>query len=445
MSQFFFPQDLDQLSKNIASYINDFFVDKNNVHTSIIKFEDFSNFSDLMAQKFYQLLVSKFEASQTFHFKDMMINFNGNSGEFNLNNINQLNYFIFLKLIRNRDKLGAGVVIFSKSLDRIVGVHYREVLLNAGEINILNTVDYGFQSVGFSKIVEINAQQDLLDIKSIQDPSGDFRYFFYYPNKINIFKHRQTKLEKVSSFDLNWERPYYPVLEYEGKLSVFIFSGIVYLTAGNNFSPYCKVLKYQDNRWNELPALDFIPFKLLRINDQYYLSGSKYEEGKNFFKNKIILALFDSMKFNPKKYFEKKVPAFYSLAFSSKNDQLFSIHMIDRQYRYRFFSDNFEEQTMETEKRGASLSSTSDEWLAVSDYSRGSDTLYFYKIKGGSRHLVYQQKVKGEIVFISEGQWKSFSGFWVFVKKSNKYGNEFVLQFWSKREDTERDQENNLP
>jgi hypothetical protein len=277
----------------------------------------------------------------------------------------------------------------------------------------------------------MNVQEDLLDVKSFGDVSGGMGYFFYYPDKIILFKHRQEKLEKVSSVDLNWERPYFPALDQTGVLSVFRLDPVIYLTASRNTSPFSKVFKYEDQQWIEYPPVDFVPFKILRINDQEYLSGASYQVGKNFFKNKIILAPFDHHSFQLGKKFEKKVPEFYSLAFSSDIGQLQSIHLVDTEYRYRFYSDNFEEQTQDLQKRGSALSSLSDEWLAVSDYSRGDDTIFFYKIQGGGRQLVYQNKIAGEIAFISAGRWKTFPGFWVMVKRSNQTGNEFVLQFWS--------------
>ena len=439
-SQLVFCQDLERLSENISGYLNDFFSDHGNVHASIIKFEDFSEFSDLLAQKFYQLVVSKIEAGQRFRFIDMMINFNGNSGEFDLNKTHQLNFFISLKLIRNRDKLGAGVVVFSKTLDRIVGVHYNEVLFNQGELKTLDTVDFGFQSVGFSRIMEMNVQEDLLDVRSVQDPSGDLDHFFYYPDKIVLFKHGQGKMEKVSSVELSWERPYYPALEKEGILSAFRFGDAIYLTAGTNTSPLSKVIKYQDQKWTEYAPIDFIPFKILRVNDQYYLSGSRYQEGKNHFIDKIILSPFDYQTFKTEKQFEKSVPGFYSLAFSTVENRLISIHLVDTLYSYRLYSDNFEQQTAEIEKRGSALSSLSDEWLAVSDYSRGNDTVYFYKIKNGRRQLVYKNRIEGEIVFISDGQWESFPGFWILVRKLSTSGNQYVLQFWSKGTEPATDQ-----
>lgn len=430
--QLAFPQDLESLSENITGYINGFFAEKNNVTASVVKFQDFSAFSDLLAQRFYQMVVAKIEAGQRFRFIDTMINFSGNSGRFDLNKTHQLNYLIFLKLIQNRDKLGAGVVIFSKTLDRMVGTHYHEVLLNRGEITLLNTVDFGFQSVGFSRILEINAQADLLDIKSVRDMGGETIHFFYYPDKIILFQNRQGRLERVSSVDLNWERPYYPALENLGILSVFRIDDSIYLTAGTNTSPLTKVFKYHEQQWAEYPPLDFIPLKILKINDNRYLSGFNYRKGKNYFENKITMARFEHRTFQTGNRFEKQVPGFYSLAFSSDDERLLSIHIVDTDYSYRFYSDNFEQQTVEGEKRGAALASLHNQWLAVSDYSRETDTLYFYKIDNGSRQLVYQNRIAGEIVFISPGLWESFPGFWVLVKKTSQAGNDFVLQFWSK-------------
>ena len=81
------------------------------------------------------------------------------------------------------------------------------------------------------------------------------------------------------------------------------------------------------------------------------------------------------------------------------------------------------------------MSTTNGEWLAVSDYSRNTDTLHFYKIENSGLRPVYENQINGEVVFISDGVWKNAQGFWIYVKLNVKKGKEYRLQFWSKRDE----------
>lgn len=142
--------------------------------------------------------------------------------------------------------------------------------------------------------------------------------------------------------------------------------------------------------------------------------------------------------------FLKSLPGlFYSCDFSVTPDlgDLESIQLVDREYKYRVLGDNFEPLTVETAgERGAALSVLDGQWLAISHFSTGTDRLYFYKIEKGSRRLMYQNDIEGEIVFISPGMWQAAPGFWVCVKKVAKSSfsasppsREYKLQFWSKK------------
>ncbi|MFC2155677.1 hypothetical protein ACFLRB_04215 [Acidobacteriota bacterium] len=430
-------QGLEQLTEKTFNSIAGFFNDKYNVSTSIIKFENFSGFSDILAQKYYQLLVAKFESKKNVVFNDLMINFSRNRGKFNLLRIGKLNYLIYIKLIRNREKLGAGTVIFSKSLDRIVHIRYVKETLTTGERDIINTVDYGFKTVGFSKVIEFEAKKNLLDFKTIRESGGEERFFFYYPGEIEIYKMAGSQFRKFFSFKLKWRRPYYPVIQPEGKLSCFYRDSKLYLTAGSNFSTRSKIFEFADNQWREVDSVNFVPFKLIRINNGEYLAGASYKEGKNFFEGKILLTPFRSGKLRTEETYEKSLPLFYSIAFSVNEDNLDSIHVIDREYRYRYFASDFEEWTGENERRGAALCALRGKWLAISDYSETVDTLYFYKIDINRRELVFENKVNGEVIFIAEGSWKKKDGFWVYVKAAvgKAISNaEYRLQFWSKND-----------
>ena len=392
-------------------------------------------------------MVARFESEKNVVFNDLMINFSKNRGKFNLIRIGKLNYLIYIKLIRNREKLGAGTVIFSKSLDRIVHIKYVEEALTTGERDIINTVDYGFKTVGFSKIIEFETKQNLLDFKTIREPGGEERFFFYYPEEIEIYKMAGSQFKKFFSFKLKWRRPYYPVIQPEGKLSSFYRDGKLYLTAGSNFSARSKIFEFADNQWREVDSVNFVPFKLIRINNGEYLAGASYKEGKNIFEGRILLAPFRSGKLRTTEIYEKSIPLtrnsklkeslFYAIAFSLNGDDLDSIHVIDRQYRYRYFASDFEEWTGENERRGSALCALHGKWLAVSDYSETVDTLFFYKIDIGRRELVFENKINGEVIFISDGSWKKKDGFWVYVKAAIEKANpnaEYLLQFWSKND-----------
>jgi len=444
-------QGLGGLTEKAAHCIRDYFKDKHNVKTSIITFENKSGISDLTAQKFYQLLVSKLESagSSPIGFTDLMINFHKDKGEFNLNRVHLLSHLVYIKLTRNKNKIGAGIVIFSRIGDTIVYIKYVEDLFSAPERDIFNTTRYGFKNAGFSKIIEIDAVKDLLDFKSILDQRGQLKFLFYYPGKIEFFRLNGNRLTKFFTRKLKWGRShYYPVMEPEGRLTCFLENGKLYITVGANFSKISRLLVFKKNRWDAVDRdesiVDFVPFKWIEFNNMDYLAGGRYALGKNYFENKLILIPFKSGQFviESNTYLEKDVPPFYSLDFSTGENTktLNSIHMIDRDYKYRFFTDNFEQSTVEEEgERGASLSSLDGQWLAVSDFSRGNDRLYFYKIEKGSRRLVYRENISGEIVFISAGQWKAARGFWVYVKKQRKKANtnttttEYKLQFRSKK------------
>lgn len=430
-------EGLEDLAAKTFNSMADFFTGKYNVTTSIVKFEDFSGLPGMTAQKFYQLLVAKFESGKKVTFIDLSVNFSRNKGKFNLNRTGNLNYLIYIKLIRNRDRLGAGAVIFSKSLDRIVYMKYVDVILPEGEKDIINTRDYGFHSVGFSKVMEFEARDNLLDFKTIKDAAGEERFFFYYPGEIEIYKVQGSRFQKSFSFKLKWGRPYYPVIQPEGKLAYFYRQNTLYVTVGSNFSVKSKIFEFKDSRWQEIDAVNFVPFKLIRINNTDYLAGASYREGKNLFEGKIMLAPFRSGRLRTEEIYEKRLPPFYSLAFAADEYRIESIHVVDSKYFYRSFAADFEEMTLEGERRGSALCALGDKWLVVSDYTELTDNLYFYKIVTGSRQLVYESEIDGEVVFISEGAWKRKAGFWVYIKLAAGRGNstnEYRLQFWSEND-----------
>lgn len=428
-----YANGLENLARRVSDAILNYFTGKGNIRTSIIKFENFSDLSDMVAQKYYQLLVSNLESHPKLNYTDLMINFNKKRGEFNLNRTDKLNYLIYIKLIKNMDKLGIGTAIFSRSLDKIVYIKYFEEVFSTGDRDIYETLDYGFKGSGFSKQIEIESNKNLLDFKSIINPDEEHIYFFYYPEKIEIFKVEEDHFKKFFSFKLNWGRSYYQVLNYEGKLSLFYRGELLYLTVGSNFSTSSQIFCYKNNQWQKFDTTDFVPIRLVRLNGIDYLAGGCYDEGKNIFKEKIILVPFISGELRKESRLEKKTTIFYDLDFSTYNQEdLEGVHLIDFDYNYRFLAGDFEGRTMEIEKRGSSLAALDGQWLAISDYSTTDDTLYFYKIEGGSKRLVYKNRINGQVIFISDGTWKSYKGFWVYVKKMKNEHVEYSLQFWSK-------------
>lgn len=437
-----YGEGLGDLAGKAANSILDYFSDQYNIKAGVIKFENTAGISDLTAQRFYQLLISKLETAANFSYTDLMINFHQNKGEFNLNRINPLNHLIYLKLIRDKNKIGAGIVIFSRTLDKVVFIKYVEEPFIAEEREIYLITNFGFKNAGFAKIMEMEAKPQLLDLKSFLDQEGRLRFLFYYPGKIEFFKLTENQLIKVFSYPLQWKNPYYPVMDYEGKLCVFFQDNQLYAVVGGNFSRTAKVLTINEQETGtaaEVDTIDFIPFRIIELNGVRYLAGARYALGKNYFENNLMFLpfQFNSGRLVKEKYFVKDISPFYSLDFSLSGAEnvLDSIHYIDRDYRYRFLADNFQQLTVEEAQRGSALCCLDSQWLAVSDYSQGSDQLYFYSIEKGSRRLVYQNKVNGEIIFISDGLWKAAPGFWVYLEhlQPPPAAPEYKLQFWSKK------------
>jgi hypothetical protein len=433
-------QGLNDLADNTAKHIGEYFADRHNVIVSVIKFENVSGISDLAAQKFYQLLTSRLETVETFTYTDLMINFNQNKGVFNLNRIHRLNHLIYLKLTRNKARIGVGISIFSRTLDKIVYIKYLETDFVAPERDVFDTSRYGFQGIGFSRIVEMEAEEDLLDVRSFLDKDGHLRFLFLYPTVLQVLKLNVNRLNKLSSFKLVWDRPYFPVMKKEGRLSVFLEGGLGYVTVGCNFSSRSKLLIFNNDRWEnpESRELNFVPLKRLNLNGRVYIAGARYEPGKNFFQNSLVLIPFENGKLLEDQLLEKEVMPFYIMSFSIGEEKgiLNSIHIIDRDYNYRFLADNFEELTVDPQKRGSAMASLGGQWLALSDFSMGRDKLFFYKIQDGSRQLIFENQLDGEIQFISSGIWKAAPGFWILLKRSpitKSSSPVYKLQFWSKK------------
>jgi hypothetical protein len=217
------------------------------------------------------------------------------------------------------------------------------------------------------------------------------------------------------------------------------------LTVGGNFSSYAKVLEFKNNQWQAIDTLDFIPIQAIRLNNSDYLAGGMYNEGRNYFKDQLILVPFAGGKLAKEYRLEKKLAPFYTLDFSSfaepqqqeageSRGNITGVHMIDTEYNNRFYAGDFQERTSLLEKRGSALAVLNGQWLAMSAYtfSKQEDKLFFYKIAEGSKQLIYENSLNGRVMFISAGSWQAQQGFWVYVEEMKNNTPSYRLQFWSK-------------
>ncbi len=430
----FSQSSAESLVQEVADYLPAFLKNKAEARVAVVQFENYSELTDLAMQKIYQTLTARLENEKNIKISDLLINFANGRGEFNLSKVNELDYLLYLKFIQNKSKTGLGMIIFSRWQDKLVSIKYVEKNLGKGEMEFLNAKNFAFSELGFSKLTEFETKKNLMDIQSINSADGQTQYFFYYPDEIVIYLAKEERLEKYSSFKLKWARPLYPVLNYQGKLLLFTFKQELILTVGNNFSPYAQVLTFSNNQWLETAKIGFVPFKQLVFNQNPYLVGARYDEGKNYFKDKIYFMPFSDPTVNSGIY-EKKVFPAYALDFSTQEGQLQGVHLIDRNYNYHLLTADFAEKTPELNKKGASLAAGEGQWLAVSDYSRQTDQIFFYDIKAGGQRPVYTGKTLGEIQFITAGIWQKVNGFWVCIQLPQDGYGRSVLQFWGKRND----------
>ena len=430
----FSQSSAESLVQEVADYLQAFFKNKAEARVAVVQFENYSELTDLAMQKIYQTLTARLENEKNIKISDLLINFANGRGEFNLSKVNELDYLLYLKFIQNKSKTGLGMIIFSRWQDKLVSIKYVEKNLGKGEMEFLNAKNFAFSELGFSKLTEFETKKNLMDIQSINSADGQTQYFFYYPDEIAIYLAKEERLEKHSSFKLKWTRPLYPVLNYQGKLLLFTFKQELILTVGNNFSPYAQLWTFSNNQWLETAKISFVPFKQLVFNQNPYLVGARYDEGKNYFKDKIYFMPFSDPTVNSGIYEKKAFPA-YAIDFSTQEGQLQGVHLIDRNYNYHLLTADFAEKTPELNKKGASLAASEGQWLAVSDYSRQTDQIFFYDIKAGGQRPVYTGKTPGEIQFITAGIWQTVKGFWVCVQLPQDGYGRLVLQFWGKRND----------
>jgi len=425
-------QYIEQLAQSASGFLSSFFKDKFDARTAIVQIENFSDLSDLAIQKVYQLIFAQLEGQKNLQLLDLLIDFTGNKGNFNLSKADQLNYLVYLKFIQNRNKIGMGIVVFSKRIDRMIGFKYVEQEISRGEKEMLGTRQFGFSELGFAKKMELDVKTNLLDIQEVQGTDDRFGYFFFYPDEIIGYEVQDQHLSKHSSIKLQWPRPFYPTQEYEGKLLLFADGPTLFMTAGSNFTAEAKLFQFQNDAWRETDHIPFVPLKLLQINGQTYLAGGQYESGRNYFGEKILFMPLGKGGLDKRNAYEKKIPAFYSIDFSLTGQQLQTVHLIDLNYQYHFLSADFNEITAPLPRKGASLAVLNDEWLAMSDYSQLNDRLFFFDIRNGGQKLIYENKIEGEIVFLRAGIWLGQRGFWVNIRSMKNGYVRFVLQFWGK-------------
>jgi len=381
------------------------------------------------------LLVARLENKKNFHFLDLMVNYGHGRGEFNLAQAETLNYLIHLKIIQNQDKTGVGLAIYSRRQDRLVFLRYSQVVLNQGEKEILNaTGGFGFNELGFAKLTEFEVKRHLLDLRAWQGTTGQTQYFFFYPDEIVIYRAGENRLERETAFKLNWQRPYYPTLEYEGRLLLLGDPQKLYLVAGANFSAAAPVFTpLGENGWQKIAQVDFVPFAQILLNGTGYLVGARYQPGQNFFQDQLVFLPYRPGDFAAAKYYEKSIFPFYDLAIASPRGDLESVQATDLTYHCHFFSGNFEELVSETTRTGASLAIIDNRWLVSSDYTTVNDRLLFFDIQNGSRRLVYESKVDGEVRFLTAGIWNGISGCWAYLKVGQDDSAQYRLQFWGKK------------
>jgi hypothetical protein len=428
----FGQQGIDELIGESAGFLGEFLRNQPGARLAVVRFESQSELGDLAMQKIYQMLVARLEGEQKLHVVDLLIDFSGGSGEFNLSQPGALDYLIELKLIQNKSKTGLGLTVFSRLQDRIVALKYFEKPVSRGEMDLLNARSGAFSEFGFSKLLEFESRARLMDIQSIAAADGQDQYFFYYPEEVVIYGARESRLEKQSQVRLAWTRPFYPTLHPEGKLLLFRLGQDLVLTAGGNFSPTAQVLLFREGRWQESRKVDFVPFRLVTLNQAPYLVGARYEEGRNYFKDSVYFLPWSGLEGGAAAYEKKTCPAM-SLDFACQNGQLQALHVIDRAYAYRLFTAEFEEKTPFSQKKGASLASHDGKWLAVSDFSRDSDQIFFYDIRDGGLRPVYSAKVSGEIQFLAAGRWQGAPGFWAALRQQTEGVERLMVQFWGKR------------
>ncbi|MBN1196373.1 MAG: hypothetical protein JXA62_03115 [Candidatus Aminicenantes bacterium] len=428
-------QGSQALADRTAAAIAEIMASRYNQSATVISFENHTEWPDMAVQKFYQLLVSGLENTpqKSFEFHDRMVAFSSGSGRFQAHQLREIGFLIALKMIRSGTRVGVGITVFSRRADRMVAVRYVSEEIPAGELRILNQPEQVFAGTGFSMTARLEADSLLMDVCSRAEPNGQVRHYFLSPDKVDVFEWRERRMMRLITLPLEWKRPITPARRIEGHLLVFHNQVGSWLTIGANISTESLVFLRSDGNWEARGALNFVPIRHLEINDTPYLAGMRYASGRNYFHGDLVLMPLTEGRPDRDRLYEKPLPAAFSVDFTARDGRLTGLHMIDRDYRYRVFTTDFEDSIADDRLRGGALAALETDWVALSAYTRGNDRVYFFKTGDGGVREVYEGDFPGsEIRFISPGIWEDTPGFWICLEAPEKNNLHSELQFWSR-------------
>ncbi len=420
---------IEKLSNNVITFLKS----NRQPSLSIISLKNSTQLTDDAIQKLYQFIVYRLELSQNIKFKDSMLSFVNGRGKFNLKRTRGIRFLMTLAFIRNKSKIGIGITLYSVNLDKLVFSKYLEWSPPSGEIDFLNIEEKKFADFGFDRIIEIDAKKNLLDLKTIIK-NGENLFYFYYFDHIDIFRKNNSVLTKKSVIKLNLDKNSLPVIKREGQLLFFNHHEKDYMVIGNNTSENSQIYIYTDNEWKYLMHIDFLPFETFFSNNKMYFIGGRYDLGKNYFENKLIMKSINGTLNNSEQGYYKTINKFYSISFLKEGDKINSMYTVDLNYNFTNYGANFEIKSKDTYKSGYAFALSENIWIIKTAFTSEKDSLSFYKINEIEKKPKYIKHIKGEILLISNGNWNNKKGIWIYFKK--KMNNYFVykLQFWSKNE-----------
>ncbi len=426
-------QGIQELAQKITSNIISFSQSEHQLNCSIIRFKSSSSLSDLELQRFYHLIITPLESSGAIRFRDFLTGFSNSSGNFNMNRINETTFLISIKLINNLGKLGAGVIIYNRNIDRIVSVRYFENFVKQPEVALLGIKDPGVSSAEYIKKFDLKVNHSMLNVDSTMINNTEY-IFFLLSERINIYTFKDNSIKKEGSFKIEWGKPYFPAIKNEGNLFIFRENEKVFIVVGSNFSRYSFVLKYEDNKIIKVARLKFSVQDVLKVNGVKYLAGFNYNFGKNYYKGKLYLKKFNISNIRSSETYIKNLPDFYSAAFYKQGSDLRSLFIIDLNYNLRIFSDALNERKGVGPRYG-STHAIMDDYIALSDYSTNNDRLMVLKIGNDLDNPIFMKEIKGEIKIIKRGVINNKKGFWIIIdRRKNGFAN-LNLQFWRKNID----------
>jgi len=422
-----FP-DSQALADKFMGFVRNYFTGKAAVTLSVSRFENISGLSDFAAQRLYQILVARLETEEKFTFIDTLIGVEDQRGRFNRRQM-EVDYYLFLRLVQNRQKLGLGLAVYSRNLQSIVAVKYFEEEIPAGEVEVLKVRNTGFQKVGFSQVVSINVPGRLLDIGYLEGYTGGGVYLLLYPGKIDIMRPEDNRMRRLSSMPLEWKDPYYPAKDPAGRITQFGIQQTRYIAAAGNFSAGAQLFRVESGLLEKDRFLDFIPLTVFSTNEISHLVGARYRPGTNYFQDVI---LFKPLPLEGKDIFEKTVPGFFSIAFLTDGQALQSFFLVNRDYRLVTFHPDFEPQNTYAEPVGASVARIGNEYLAFSDYTANRDQLQIADVREGGFQVEFRQPLEREIRFLRDGQWEGIPGVWVLAHDPKREDGDQLL-FYGKK------------